>query len=515
MAAAATAAAATGTLLPHALLNHRSPPPPQLLALSSSFRRLSLSASHRRTTHLVAHADAGTAEPEPVAEPAPEGESVVASADSEEGEAEGAVALAEDEEEPAPRPKPIKFGEIIGILNKQFIEEAEKVKVLPDLKPGDIIELRMQRPNKRRLSLFKGIIIAKHKSGVHTTIRVRRIIAGVGVEITFPIYLLGLYIPLQILTKDQGDQSNQTQEGEEGKVVLPEVQASPFLNLQKGKANPFISLFLPPRPSTLPPHFSSESLLVVDFRFRPVPAFLPEDKGSGVAMVGGTLISVYPDDLTFLFELDKPCYCNLKVVNNSEHHVAFKVKTTSPRKYFVRPNASVVQPWDSCTITITLQAQKEYPPDMQSKDKFLIQSTRVAASTDMDEIPPDTFNKDGDKVIEEMKLKVVYTLPSGSSDDSGVTSSANRSFKQGGDDLSMLKNASIEEIQTIQRLKDERDNNLQQNQQMQRELDMLRRRRSRKGDAGFSLTFAAFAGIIGLLVGLLMSLIFSSPPATA
>uniref|UniRef100_A0A453P752 Uncharacterized protein n=1 Tax=Aegilops tauschii subsp. strangulata TaxID=200361 RepID=A0A453P752_AEGTS len=45
--------------------------------------------------------------------------------------------------------------------------------------------------------------------------------------------------------------------------------------------------------------------------------------------------------------------------------------------------------------------------------------------------------------------------------------------------------------------------------------DMLRRRRSRKGDAGFSLTFAAFAGIIGLLVGLLMSLIFSSPPATA
>ncbi|EEE51357.1 hypothetical protein OsJ_32372 [Oryza sativa Japonica Group] len=24
-------------------------------------------------------------------------------------------------------------------------------------------------------------------------------------------------------------------------------------------------------------------------------------------------------------ELDKRCYCNLKVVNNSEHHAAFKV----------------------------------------------------------------------------------------------------------------------------------------------------------------------------------------------
>ncbi|XP_047081797.1 50S ribosomal protein L19-2, chloroplastic-like [Lolium rigidum] len=187
-AAAATTTAAPGALLPHALLNHRSPPPPQLLALSSSFRRISMSVSHRRTSHLIAHADAGAAEPEPAEEPAPESEDTVASADAEEGEAEGAVAVAqEEEEEPAPKRKP-KFGEIIAILNKQFIEEAEKVKVLPDLRPGDIIELRMQRPNKRRLSLFKGIIIAKHKGGVHTTIRVRRIIAGVGVEITFPIY---------------------------------------------------------------------------------------------------------------------------------------------------------------------------------------------------------------------------------------------------------------------------------------------------------------------------------------
>uniref|UniRef100_A0A0D9YVS0 MSP domain-containing protein n=1 Tax=Oryza glumipatula TaxID=40148 RepID=A0A0D9YVS0_9ORYZ len=241
-----------------------------------------------------------------------------------------------------------------------------------------------------------------------------------------------------------------------------------------------------------------------------------DNEGKGVAMGGGgTLISIYPEDLTFLFELDKPCYCNLKVVNNSEHHVAFKVKTTSPRKYFVRPNANIVQPWDSCTITITLQVQKEYPPDMQCKDKFLIQSTRVAASTDMDEIPPDTFNKEVDKVIEEIKLKVVYTVPSGSSDDSGITSLGSRSFKSLSDDFTMLKNASIEEIQTIQRLKDERDNMLQQNQQMQRELDVIRRRRSRKSDTGFSLTFAAFVGLIGLLVGLLMSLIFSSPQPAA
>ncbi|XP_062222589.1 large ribosomal subunit protein bL19cy-like [Phragmites australis] len=186
---ASATAAVSGILLPHALLSHRSPPP-QILAVASSFRRLSLYASPRRATHLVARADASAdaGEPEPVTELEP----VTASADAEEGEAEGGVAVAEEEEEadepPLPRKPGVKFGEIIGILNKQFIEEAEKVKTIPDLRPGDIIELRMQRPNKRRLSLFKGIIIAKHKAGVHTTIRVRRIIAGVGVEITFPVY---------------------------------------------------------------------------------------------------------------------------------------------------------------------------------------------------------------------------------------------------------------------------------------------------------------------------------------
>ncbi|CAO2039914.1 unnamed protein product [Urochloa humidicola] len=187
MAAASATAAVSGVVLPYAFLPHRSPSP-QVVAVASSFRRLSLCASPRRTTHLVARADASAEAGEP--EPEAEAEPVAASADAEEGEAEGAVAVAVAEEEEAkePPPRKPKFGEIIGILNKQFIEEAEKVKTVPDLRPGDIIELRMQRPNKRRLSLFKGIIIAKHKAGVHTTIRVRRIIAGVGVEITFPVY---------------------------------------------------------------------------------------------------------------------------------------------------------------------------------------------------------------------------------------------------------------------------------------------------------------------------------------
>ncbi|XP_042378370.1 vesicle-associated protein 2-1-like [Zingiber officinale] len=226
--------------------------------------------------------------------------------------------------------------------------------------------------------------------------------------------------------------------------------------------------------------------------------------------VGGQMISVYPEELSFEVELEKPSPCNIKVVNNTEHHVAFKVKTTSPKKYFVRPNASVVQPWDSCTVTVTLQAQKELPPDMQCKDKFLIQSAKVPPTNDIDEIPKDTFNKDGEKVIEELKLRVVYNPPSQNGyenleEESGLTSYKSRASN-------VLKNSSSDEA--LQQLKEERDFIVHQNHQFKRELEMLNKRRSRKTDAGFSMTFAAFAGLVGITFGFILNLLFTASPTS-
>lgn len=216
---------------------------------------------------------------------------------------------------------------------------------------------------------------------------------------------------------------------------------------------------------------------------------------------GNQLISVHPEELKFIFELEKQSFCDLKVINNTEHHVAFKVKTTSPKKYFVRPNTGVVQPWDSCIIRVTLQAQRESPPDMQCKDKFLLQSTIVPSNTDVDDLPPDTFNKDSGKTIEECKLRVVYVSPSsaqGNLEDEGLVSATR----------------SPDANSALQRLKDERDAAVRQTQLLQQDLDMLKRRGQRKGVRGFSLMFAAFVGLIGIMVGLILNLLLSSPPPT-
>ncbi|KAJ0636389.1 putative major sperm protein (MSP) [Helianthus annuus] len=43
--------------------------------------------------------------------------------------------------------------------------------------------------------------------------------------------------------------------------------------------------------------------------------------------------------------------CSLQLSNKTENHVAFKVKTTNPKKYCVRPNTGPVLPRSTCDVT--------------------------------------------------------------------------------------------------------------------------------------------------------------------
>ncbi|GAB2287181.1 Vesicle-associated protein 2-1 [Dionaea muscipula] len=219
------------------------------------------------------------------------------------------------------------------------------------------------------------------------------------------------------------------------------------------------------------------------------------------------LISVDPEELRFQVELEKQSYCTLKVSNTTEHHVAFKVKTTSPKKYFVRPNTGVIHPWDSCIIRVTLQAQRTFPPDMQCRDKFLLQSTIISRDIGVDDLPADTFNKESGRVLEECKLRVVYLSPhsvKGSSEDEPLKSSKQSIQNEHG-------STSIDDNQAVQRLKEERDAAVQQTQQLQQELEMLKRQRHRRSKPGFSLKFAILFAFIGIGIGFLLDLSSSSP----
>ncbi|KAJ2238178.1 phosphatidylinositol-binding protein scs2, partial [Coemansia sp. RSA 455] len=52
----------------------------------------------------------------------------------------------------------------------------------------------------------------------------------------------------------------------------------------------------------------------------------------------------------------------LRLTNKNNSPVAFKVKTTAPKQYCVRPNAGRIEPGESVEVQVVLQPMKEEPP---------------------------------------------------------------------------------------------------------------------------------------------------------
>ncbi|XP_047342079.1 50S ribosomal protein L19, chloroplastic-like [Impatiens glandulifera] len=78
---------------------------------------------------------------------------------------------------------------IMQILDREAVEQVRNQREIPDIKPGYIIQMKVEVPeNKRRVSIVKGIVIARRNAGLNSTFRVRRLVAGVGVESLFPLY---------------------------------------------------------------------------------------------------------------------------------------------------------------------------------------------------------------------------------------------------------------------------------------------------------------------------------------
>ncbi|PPR82949.1 hypothetical protein GOBAR_AA37767 [Gossypium barbadense] len=77
---------------------------------------------------------------------------------------------------------------VTDIVDKEAVEEVKGQREIPEIKPGYIVQLKVEVPeNKRRVSTIKGIVIARRNAGLNTTFRIRRMVAGVGVESLFPL----------------------------------------------------------------------------------------------------------------------------------------------------------------------------------------------------------------------------------------------------------------------------------------------------------------------------------------
>ncbi|CAH2103215.1 unnamed protein product [Euphydryas editha] len=126
-----------------------------------------------------------------------------------------------------------------------------------------------------------------------------------------------------------------------------------------------------------------------------------------------------------LFELGYTTY--MRLTNPSEHTVLFKIKTTAPKKYCVRPNSGVLEPNSKVDIAITPQPV-HVDPNEKHKHKFMVQSVIAPeGKTNIDqvwkEISPDQ--------LMDYKLKCVFETPRGANlNDAGDNATQNEVNKK-------------------------------------------------------------------------------------
>ncbi|XP_027002538.1 vesicle-associated membrane protein-associated protein B/C isoform X1 [Tachysurus fulvidraco] len=173
----------------------------------------------------------------------------------------------------------------------------------------------------------------------------------------------------------------------------------------------------------------------------------------------------------------------LKLSNPTDRNVCFKVKTTAPRRYCVRPNSGVIEAGTSVNVSVMLQPF-DYDPNEKSKHKFMVQSLMA---------PPDMTDMEGlwkeakPEELMDSKLRCVFEIPNENekTHDMDTSKMISSSFlKSDSSTLSMKLGSSLDDgdvkriMEECRRLQVEVQRLREENKQIRQEDDCLRMRKN-------------------------------------
>ncbi|KAL1854798.1 hypothetical protein VTK73DRAFT_8696 [Phialemonium thermophilum] len=144
-------------------------------------------------------------------------------------------------------------------------------------------------------------------------------------------------------------------------------------------------------------------------------------------------VEIEPTELSFRRPFTVEVSEILKIKNPNTAPVAFKVKTTAPKQYCVRPNSGRVEPGHEVEVTVLLQAMKSDPPlDARCRDKFLVQSVLITGDLEFVNVQQiwETVDKSS---VQEKKIRVTWLPPleEGSKGQPAAATPARRSLANG------------------------------------------------------------------------------------
>lgn len=102
-----------------------------------------------------------------------------------------------------------------------------------------------------------------------------------------------------------------------------------------------------------------------------------------------TLELIPNGDLVFKGPFNVVSMTTLKLSNSGTERFAYKIKTTAPKRYCVKPNSGFLEPNNTANIQVMLQPQALNQPDDRNKHKFMVQWAAV----------PNTYSEDVENFV--------------------------------------------------------------------------------------------------------------------
>lgn len=134
------------------------------------------------------------------------------------------------------------------------------------------------------------------------------------------------------------------------------------------------------------------------------------------------ILSIEPEnELVFRGPFKDVVTTILKLSNPSNQVVCFKVKTTAPKRYCVRPNCGLINPDESVNVAVMLQPFDYKDSNENKRHKFLVQSIIPKEDIALNDVESFWKNLADSYPIMDSKLKCVFEFPNS---DSGAEKTA-------------------------------------------------------------------------------------------
>jgi len=159
---------------------------------------------------------------------------------------------------------------------------------------------------------------------------------------------------------------------------------------------------------------------------------MADDSSEDIAGALAPILKLSQAEISFTAPFGKSPEQKVLLLNPSDDAVAFKIRTTAPKRYCVRPNIGIVPAKDKVEVQVVLSVSKDPITDMNQRDKFQILSTvvkdAVKASTAQHDPTSvrDMFDKGANVPTMKQKLRCSFKSSSGSAVNNTHTTAASQ-----------------------------------------------------------------------------------------